>query len=102
MFPERGRDQRGFEVGRDPRQANQYDALRDPALTEHELAKVLVRSEEQRGFSRGKADDLRVRYAGGKFQDVEDRVTLDPKASDYRPVYVFVGEELQETAGASG
>jgi hypothetical protein len=29
-------------------------------------------------------------------------VALGPQASDYRPVYVFVGEELQETAGVSG
>ena len=102
MLPERGRDERGFEVGRESGQANQHDALGDPALAEHQLAEVLVRSQEQRGFSRGKADDFGVRYAGRKFQDVDDRVALGPQASDYRPVYVFVGEELQETAGVSG
>jgi len=102
MLPERGRDERGFEVGREPGQANQYDALRDPALTEHELAKVLVRGQEQRGFSRGKANDFGVRDAGRKFEDVDDRVALGPQAGDYRPVYVFVGEELQKTAGVSG
>jgi len=102
MLPERGRDERGFEVGREPGQAKEYDAVRDPPLPEHEFAEVLVCSEEQRRFSRGKADDFGVRYAGRKFQDVDDRVALGPQASDNRPVYVFVGEELQETAGASG
>jgi len=102
MLPERGRDERGFEVGRESGQANQHDALCDPALAEHDLAKVSVRSQEQRGFSRGKADNFGVRYAGRKFQDVHDRVAFSPQSGDNRPVYVFVGEELQETAGVSG
>jgi len=102
VLPERGRDERGFEFSREPGQANQHDALRDPALAEHELAKVLVRGQEQRGFSCGKAGNLGVRDAGRKLQNVDNRVAVGPQANDDRPVYVFVGEELQETAGVSG
>jgi hypothetical protein len=68
----------------------------------NKLTEVLVRSEKQRGFSRGKARDLGVRYAGRKFQDVDDRVAVGPQANDNRSVNVFVGEELQETAAVSG
>jgi hypothetical protein len=102
MFSDRGRDEPGFEFGRQSGQANQYDALCDSTLAKHEFAKVLVRGEEQRRFAGGKAGDLGVRYAGRKLQDVGDRVTFGPQSCDNRPIYVLVGKELQETAGVSG
>jgi hypothetical protein len=87
---------------RQARQPYKKDARRDPTLTEHQLAKVLICRQEHVRLLISQVQHNVIRYAWLHFRDIPHGMTFPAQTFDDLAIYALVGKEIHPTASATG